>query len=158
MPIRLNVVSATAVVDTSTPLADLPCQAVLGGLGGSEENTDLDKVFLPDGRCLSDLASSSAFGFVLSVFNLILKVTPVPRPHVDWRKANLKPEEVLQGGGDGSLAFKQKLARSILAECLVRLAQRAALFKESEGCVLAAVGGHIQQKMYWPTLLVQHST
>lgn len=54
----------------------------------------------------------------------------------DWVELGEKADALLQGGGDGSLAFKQKLARSALAECLVCLALSVALWKESDWCVL----------------------
>ena len=133
-PIQLDVGTAT-VVEASTPLADLPCQAVLGGLGGSEPQTDPDRVFLYDGQCLSDFDSGYALALSPSVGKLLLSVPPTSEES-NWSAAGRKADGLLQGGGDGSLAFRQKLARSAMAECLVRLALGAGALRTSVGCVV----------------------
>lgn len=135
VPIRLDASTAT-VVDASNPLADLPCQAVLGGLGGSEPQTDADRVFLSDGKCLGGFGSVGEFAFSPSVGKLLVEVPPTSTES-NWAAAGAEAESLLQGGtSDGSLTFRQKLARSVVAGCLVRLALGAGILRASEGCVL----------------------
>lgn len=68
VPIRLDVVAAT-VVETSPPLENLPCQAVLGGLGGaSRKRTRIESFFRTGGAFASSSRSTTCLLLLASMW------------------------------------------------------------------------------------------
>ncbi|CAM9897180.1 unnamed protein product, partial [Ectocarpus sp. 4 AP-2014] len=97
-PLQPNLATAT-VVASSTPLADLPCMAVLG-LAGSEPRVHGDRVFFPSGEAL------------------VTKVAPLPGVPSYFQAVDTAMD-IERGTGDASSLFRKALARSGVAECLM---------------------------------------
>ncbi|CAM9114931.1 unnamed protein product, partial [Ectocarpus sp. 13 AM-2016] len=106
-PLQPNLATAT-VVASSTPLADLPCMAVLGP-AGSEPRVHGERVLFPLGKR-----------------RLVVKVVPLPRIP-SYIQAVEAAMDIDRGAADASPLFRKALARSGVAECLMNLVLTTAL-------------------------------
>lgn len=94
-PIRPDIVAAT-VVELSTRWKIFHARQGWGILGGVNRRwIRIDRVFLHDGRCLSDLAAGSAVAFVPAVYTLLVKVSPVPGTR-NWEAAAQRADAGVQ--------------------------------------------------------------
>ncbi|CAM9868534.1 unnamed protein product [Ectocarpus sp. 12 AP-2014] len=97
-PFQSNLATAT-VVASSTPLADLPCMAVLGR-AGSEPRVHGDRVSCPSGEAL------------------VTKIAPLPGVPSYFQAVDTAMD-IKRGAGDASPPFRNALARLGVAECLM---------------------------------------